>query len=441
MRKRLLGSVAALAAGAGLAFGAGRAAAQPPAAPPPAAAVAPNLPPATAALPPGALPPGTVFGPQGVAPPGFDPNGGLFGQIPAEGGFQLERAWLSFEYLLWKMRNGPLTQPLIVQGSPTGLVDPSFPGALPLFGGNGIRWDMSNGARVTLGAWLPGSTKVGLEASGTILETKPFTIVRDSGPLGIPVLGTPFINELTGTVDSLLATSEGNPGRIFASAKTQLYAVDLNLVGNVMRRLFFSCNVYGGFRHLALDEEIYMQYNSPTNPQGTFLGAADAGPIALEDRFRTQNYFYGPQLGFNFQYRYHRWTLDYDTRLAMGVMTRILDVTGFTDSDGVRAIGGLFAQTTNVGQRSDNEFGVVPQITGRLGYNISRCIRFTTGIDFMYVTSVLRPGNQIDPVVNPSLVPLRPEFGTAAGTARPTQLYNPTDFWALGVSFGLNFRY
>jgi len=441
MQKRLLKSVAALAAGAALAFGAGRAVAQP-SEPPPAAAVAPNvplaaLPPATS-FPPGILPPGAM-GPQGVAPPGYDPSGGIFGRVPPQGEFFLERAWTNFEYLLWDMRDGPAPA-LAVQGVPGGGADPNFPGAIVLFGGP-IRWDLSNGARVTAGTWLPGSTRVGIEGSGTILEVKPLTRGRDAGILGGPLLGTPFINELTGNIDSLLASDVGVPGRIEASAKTQIYAVDLNLVVNTYRRMFLSANIYGGFRHFQLNEEIYLQFNSAGNPSGTFLGLADAGPIALEDRFQTQNVFYGGQLGFQFQYRYKRWTLDGDNRLGMGVMTRVLDVNGFTNSNGVRAVGGLFAQTTNIGTRSDNEFAVIPQLTGRLGYQLTRCVRMTAGFDFMYVTSVLRPGDQIDPVVNPTLVPLRPEFGQPLGTARPAQRFVPTDFWAHGVSFGFHLRY
>jgi hypothetical protein len=447
MRKGLLGSVAALAASAGLAFGQAPRGADAPVVDPTPTAVSPLAQgpagPSYGPLPGAPLPPGMMPGGYGppVAPEGYGPGGLFGGGAVDDNGFYLERTWLNFEYLLWKMRNGPSNWPLLVQGTIANGVNPFLPGAVTLFGGNDFHWDMSNGARVTLGGWLPGSTRVGIEAVGTISEVKTLTRAFDSGPLGIPVLGTPFINELTGAVDSLFAAAPGAPGRIYGSAKTQIYGVDLDMVGNIYRAQYFHCNVTGGFRHFALLEEYNMQYNSVGSPNGFFLGAPDAGPDALEDRFTTRNYFYGGEIGWQFQYRYRSLTLDYDNRLAMGVMHQILDVNGFSQSGGIRAPGGLFAATTNIGQRQANEFGAIPQLHGALGWQALQCLKFTAGIDFLYATSVIRPGAQIDPVVNPTLTPFRPEFGAPAGTARPTQRFVTGDFYAFGVSFGVNFRY
>src|SRR5262245_38950363 len=117
MLKGLLGSVAALAAGAGLAFGQPSRSVLPAVDPPPAAAA----PGATAAPPialePGVLPPGYATAPPAVVPPGFD-GPGLFGgdNGARPGSCYMERAWASFEYLLWKPRNGPNPWPLAVQG-------------------------------------------------------------------------------------------------------------------------------------------------------------------------------------------------------------------------------------------------------------------------------------------------------------------------------------
>ena len=54
---------------------------------------------------------------------------------------------------------------------------------------------------------------------------------------------------------------------------------------------------------------------------------------------------------------------------------------------------------------------------------------------------VVRPGNQIDRVVNPNIVPTDQDFGVAGGPRRPAPLFNSSDFWAQGVNFGLHFRY
>jgi hypothetical protein len=447
MLKGLLGSVAALAAGAGLAMAQPPRAVLPPAADPPPVAGSPPiglvpapLPPGN--LPPGSLPPGYSADPNAVAPPGFDGPGLFGGGAPSTSGFYLERVWSNFDYLLWKPRNGPSAWPQAVQGTLLNGVNPFLPGALTLFGGaDNIIWDFANGARFTFGGWLPGSTKVGVEASLFMTEVKPLTRAQDSGPNGIPVLGTPFINELTGNIDSLFAAGFANPGRIYASEKTQTWSAEVNLVGNVYRALYFSANVSAGFRTAALEEEQTLQFNSIGNPNGFFLGVPNAGPIAMEDRFTTRNFFYGGELGFAMQYRWRALTFDYDNRIAMGVMHRILDVNGITRAGGATAPGGLFAQTTNIGQRTDNDFGAIPQLHGQIGWQVMQCLNVHVGYDFMYISSVIRPGDQIDPVVNPTLVPLRPEFGAALGTARPAQRFVTTDYWIQGWSFGFTLRY
>jgi hypothetical protein len=353
----------------------------------------------------------------------------------------MERAWASFEYLLWKPRNGPNPWPLAVQGTLPNGENPFLPGAVTIFGGKEINWDFQNGARFTAGAWLPGSTVIGLEASLFLTELKTLTRAFQSGPDGIPLLGAPFINETTGTIDSLFASNVGAPGRIYASAKTQTWGAELNMLANIYRHMFFSSNILVGFRHAALEEETTLQFNSAGNPNGFFQGAPNGDPTALEDRFTTRNFFYGGQLGFEFEYRWRSLTLDFDTRIAMGVMHRILDVNGVSRAGAVTVPGGLFASTTNIGETHDNDFGVIPQLHTALGWQLTQNLKFFIGFDFLYMTSVVRPGDQIDNVVNPALVPFRPEFGAAVGTARPAPKFVTNDYWITGTSFGFTIRY
>ncbi len=459
MRKGLLGSVAALAAGAGLAWGQAPGAGGPPlvdpvpsavapsfGSPPAGASISPSSPmtaPAATVLEPGVLPP-RFYAEPGVIPPGYS-GPGLLNSNWSAGNFYLERMWGGFEYLLWKFRNGPTHWPLAVQGTIPGGVDFTLPGSVILAGGEEFNWDFSNGGRYTVGFWLPGSTKIGIESVGTVLEAKPLEVGFDAGTLGIPVLGIPFINELTSSIDSLFAAFPGalgpSGGQIRVRSMTQFYSAELNMLANLYRALYFHANLVVGIKHGSLQESTSILLTSPVNPNGFFLGAANNAPIRMLDRFETRNYFYGGQIGLQLQYRWRSLTLDYDNRIAMGVTRRILDVKGSTRAGTATAPGGLFAGLTNMGERADNEFGVIPQIRGALGWQALQWLRLTCGIDFVYMSSVIRPGDQIDPVVNPTLVPLRAEFGAAAGTARPAQRFVTTDAWATGVSFGLHVRY
>jgi Putative beta barrel porin-7 (BBP7) len=431
MRNGLLGSLAVLAASAGLAFGQpGRGPSNPP--PPPGGM--------------GQVPPGYEMMPgPGLGDPNMGP--GAFGQMGGnqqDNCFFLERYWTTFEYLLWVGRDGPSTWPIAVSGTVANGANPFTPGSVSLLGGQKIEFDALNGARFVVGGWLPGSTRVGLEATATILEAKTLNASWASGPQGLPVLGTPFTNELTGAVDSVLASSPGNPGSIFASAKTQMFAIDFNMLGNVMRTQYMTVNLVGGFRFFSLAELMYVQHNTLINTIGfTFQGnpIAAGTRTALEDRLNTTNRFYGGQIGFQFQYRWRVLTFDFGNQFAMGVMRRSEDLSGFSQSGAVRIPGGVLVSTTNIGRRTDNEFGVVPQLDFKIGWQCSQNVRLFMGLDFLYASSVLRPGNQIDPVVNPTLVPFRPEFGTAAGTARPTQLFVTSDWWVTGVSWGVNLKF
>ena len=61
----------------------------------------------------------------------------------------------------------------------------------------------------------------------------------------------------------------------------------------------------------------------------------------------------------------------------------------------------------------------------------------------MYWIRVLRPGNQIDHGVNLTQnAVLDPNgVGMLVGPARPVPPFNRSDFWAQGLSLGLEFRY
>jgi hypothetical protein len=52
---------------------------------------------------------------------------------------------------------------------------------------------------------------------------------------------------------------------------------------------------------------------------------------------------------------------------------------------------------------------------------------------------VVRPGGQIDLDVNPDLLP--PEAVPFTGAARPQFVFHETDYWAQGISAGLDYRW
>ena len=270
MRNGLLGSIAALAASAGLAFGQG---------PLPGPGILDGPP---SAMNPSAGPNESTDGPSPYGPDGSPSNAaqGLFGSGPTAAR-PFERSWAKGEYLLWRVKNGPSSFPLIVSGTIQNGAVPGAPGSITLFGGSGFDFGSQSGARAEFGALLPGSNRIGVEADLSILPRRTISASAVSGPLGLPVLGQPFFNELTGMIDSLTASSLANPGTISGSADTMLWTAEANLFANVYRGEYLSWNVMSGFRHFNLVEGIVIDTTRTIGSLGqTFLG--DPLPLGAE---------------------------------------------------------------------------------------------------------------------------------------------------------------
>ncbi|WP_299009694.1 BBP7 family outer membrane beta-barrel protein, partial [uncultured Caulobacter sp.] len=67
--------------------------------------------------------------------------------------------------------------------------------------------------------------------------------------------------------------------------------------------------------------------------------------------------------------------------------------------------GGLLAQDSNIGNYERNELSVLPQLGVTLGYKLTERLKLTGGYTFVYWSNVVRPGDQIDPEVNPGNLP------------------------------------
>jgi hypothetical protein len=62
-----------------------------------------------------------------------------------------------------------------------------------------------------------------------------------------------------------------------------------------------------------------------------------------------------------------------------------------------------------------------------LGYQILPCLRAQIGYDFLFLSSVARPGNQID--------------NSYDGAAHPLVPMSSSSFWAQGLAFGFQLRF
>jgi hypothetical protein len=131
--------------------------------------------------------------------------------------------------------------------------------------------------------------------------------------------------------------------------------------------------------------------------------------------------------------------------MAVGDNHEIVNISGATTvtvpgaPPPVTSAGGLLALSSNIGHFSKDRVEVIPEFGVRAGYQVTPSLRVFAGYTFLYWDRVVRAGNEVDPVVNPNLLP---GSGTSAiGPHRPMPLLSGTSFWAQGLELGLELRF
>lgn len=363
-----------------------------------------------------------------------------------------ERIWGSGEYLLWWIKSGS-TPPLVSLGDPS---DP-FPGSLGqpgtqvIYGGNGaLDYGTFSGLRATLGGWLDADGVLGVEGNGFLLERRPIRFVAGSDSSGNPPIFLPIFRPDLGREGGFTISSPVilNPspqfgfftGTVTVASSSQLWGAGADVVGNLFRTPAWSLDLLGGFRYLDLLEGLTIL--------GTGLGDFPSGvENSFIDQFNTCNQYYGGEFGGRLGYRSGRLSLDAVAKVALGINHEVVNINGsFTQVGAALGSaqgtfpGGVFTQTSNNGRRVHDPFAVVPQVQVKAGYAILPRLTATVGYDFLYWSQVVRPGNQIDHSVNLTQS-LTQGGGSLVGPSNPAPLFNHTDFFAHGISFGLELKY
>jgi hypothetical protein len=371
-------------------------------------------------------------------------------------------AWASADYLLYRVKDGPLPGPLVTTSSnPADVGALGAPTTRVLFGDADLDYGTFSGLRTSLGAWLESSQTVGIEAGGFLLEQRSLGFAVRSDAAGTPLLAIPAFDPTTQTMGpfvtlppgvtppaeaGLFITQPGSfAGGIAATSASRLWDAELNGIANLVRCPRCRVDFLAGFRYLDLAESLTITTDS--------LGLAGSGSFAgafftTADHFETRSQFYGGQVGTRLELNRRRLSGSLLAKLALGSVHDVVERGGLTiirnsqdpaTPSGTFA-GGLLALPTNIGRQTEEHFAVVPEVQAQLAYAWSSGLRTFVGYDFVWVSSVVRPGDQIDRAVNLTQVPA---FGGSglSGPARPAPLFETTDFWAHGVRFGVEFRY
>jgi hypothetical protein len=347
--------------------------------------------------------------------------------------------WASADYLLgWRFKGAP-SVPLVTTG-PTGAIGAN--GTNVLLDNLGFTDDNRDGARFTVGFRFPDRPKLMLEGNYFFLSDRSSSI--DFSSPGTPQLFRPFFNATTGLEDAFpVATSPSGAGQIRVNYDSNLWGTELNMLGNLFTTRYVSLSVIGGFRYLQLEENLGISDQFTSSSAVPVFGS---GSVLDSDSFKTRNQFYGGQVGADFNLRWNRFFVDTRGKVAFGTNHEVVIIQGATELGSGSGLAtsfptGRFALPTNSGKRSHDEASIVYELGLNVGMNLTHHIRVYAGYTYLPWNDVVRPGQQIDRVINTSQIPTAVGPGTLVGTPRPAVPFQQSDFWAQGINVGLELSY
>jgi hypothetical protein len=266
-----------------------------------------------------------------------------------------------------------------------------------------------------------------------------------------PLLARPFFNLNQGIPYSEIVGAPGlATGSVAVTNETTLWGADINLRRYLCSTPCARLDGFVGFRYLNLSEELSITESfARTTNSPLSIGVPQALGGTVTDFFRTDNHFYGPQVGLVGEVRRGRWFLEGRTSVAMGVVAQRAEIGG---SQAIQLMNGTTATTpggllalpgANIGTFTRNEFGVLPEVGVKLGVHVTPHLRFAVGYNFLYLNSVLRPGDQIDPGLDVTRIPNFPLPGNAQRlpVVRPAPVLRDTDIFAQGISFSVQWNW
>ncbi|MBX9582258.1 MAG: BBP7 family outer membrane beta-barrel protein, partial [Gemmataceae bacterium] len=384
----------------------------------------------------------------GGAGPGF----GAFNRLFGCGG--VDRAWVSAEYLLWWTKSTQL--PVLAATGPLPGADGTITTPVPILSGS-FGETLHGGGRFAGGWWFDDGQCRGVDGRIFFLGRNGSSFETNSAQY--PVLGRPFVNNNPLDLGNGMTVPAGPlndaigaPGLFAGGLSVQLENTLWGAEANFRRRLAgAACSRLDGlvgYRYLNFKETLTIT-EAGVILDPTLIAAGRAPIASATDQFRATNDFHGGQVGLTGELRRGRWFVDGRASIAFGTVFQTAEISGsqlqgFPDGRVTQVQGGLLALPgANMGTYSRNQFAVLPEVGINFGYHVTSHCRVFVGYNFLYLSSVLRPANVIDPVVDAARVPnfLPGNPTPLPGTPRPAPQLNATDFFAQGVSFGVQWTW
>ena len=390
------------------------------------------------ALPPAAPPPDSLFPELGV-PLDFYP-------LLPPSDVNAPRFWASVEYAMLFATPAQIPAPLLTTGPPASFGIIGNAGTQVLLGGDQvIDYGIFSGIQFTTGGWFSDRRLFGSE--GTTLFVAQNSATYTFGSDGSTLLARPFVNALTSANDARAIAFPGERAATFTlQSQLQFLNTDSNIIYNLYRDDCRFVNLIFGYRYFWIDEQILMtDTETVIGPGTTFLGVPQppGSVFQVTDRFQNVTRIFALQTGVRAEVVRERWRFNMVAKIGAGWSHARLYADGRTTPitpPGPAYPGGLLADPTYSYRSSLDQFTWIPEFQGRIAYMILPRLSVYAGINYLFITNLARPGQQIDQVVNPTQVPMI-GTGILVGPARPMVPKVNSTFTAEGLLFGMEFRY
>ena len=257
-------------------------------------------------------------------------------------------AWGRSEFLLWTIKKGSASPPLITTGpadaaNPAALTDPT---TTVLFPTGSVDYHAFEGGRWAVGTWFDPCETCGAEITGLLLVRRSTTFSAQSDAGGTPVLGVPFIDASTGAETVNFASFPGRfAGGVTLTSSAMVWGMEgtfyedwgettLRFDGNPFPLGDLRTHLLGGFRYLSLEEDFNLTQPSLVLPDGgaDFNGAAlQTGDLeVIRDSFNARSQFFGGQVGLRSEFDRGPFYAEFTGKVGLGDSHESVLVSGDT---------------------------------------------------------------------------------------------------------------
>ncbi len=357
------------------------------------------------------------------------------------------KAWVGAEYLLFWTKDAPLPVPIASAGPANGLGILGTPGTKVVVGNSSYDYGNFNGIRVNGGYWFTDNNSIGMEGSFFILPEKKASTPLVTGVPGLPTLARPFYDTALSRQNSRLLTRPNTfVGGISTEASSELWGAELSAVYRCLDRgSWFTADIISGFKFLSLRESLTINDFATAQAFGTvnFNGQQFANGVTyLQDKYSTSNQFYGWLIGGRQSAHYNAFTFGVAEKVGIGTMNQQIKLDGSSTLAGPypapQTTGGAFFTTGfNSGSYTQNSFAATFEVATNLNIQVTECLSFNLGYNFLYVTDVVRPGNQLSTNINSARIPIGQNYGANFGQVSSGVPFNTSSYYAQGLNFGV----